>query len=162
MSGTYIAIPKASHAVVEVATGTAIKTLLQVATPSTTGLYVVAWGISFDGIVVTDSPIPVSFIDVDVAATVTSFTPEKWGDDNDEASLCVGSTTATGYNATVEGTIGASRLLDAQEVHPQSGYSLWYPDSNKKMPRVKLSRFLRIRSLAPAGVNCIPWIIWEE
>ncbi len=74
----YTAIPKTSHAPTEVATTTARKTLLQVATPSTTGIRVVAWGVSFDGIVVTEVPGIVDLIDVNVAATMGSnITPEK-------------------------------------------------------------------------------------
>lgn len=163
MSGVYKITSKASHAPVEVALVAATrKTVLQCATPSTTGIYVVGWGVSFDGTSATGEPVICELIDVDAAATVTSFTPEKWGDDNDEASLCVGGASATGYNASAEGTITGSRTLDEQEVHPQTGYSVWYPDTNMKMPRVKVSRFLRVRCLAPAGVNCIPWILELE
>lgn len=156
----YLAIPKSSHALVEVATGTAIKTLLQVATPSTTDIRVVAWGVSFDGTTATAAPGQCTLIDVDVAATVTTLTPEEFGSDDNQASLCVGGTSATGYNGTAEGTIGGSRILDGQEVHPQTGYSLWFPAGC--WPRIKVSRFLRIRAHFAADVNAIPWILWQE
>lgn len=153
----YLAIPKASHALVEVATGTAIKTLLQVATPSTTDLSVVAWGVDFDG--TSGAPGVVTLVDVDVAATVTTLTPEKWSNDYSQAALCVGGTSATGYNASAEGSIGASRILDGHEITPNSGgYSIWFPVA----PRVKVSRFLRIRVLFAADVNALPWILFEE
>lgn len=154
----YIAIPKSANALVEVATGTVIKTLLQVATPSTTDIRVLAWGVSFDGISPTAAPGQLTLVDVDVAATVTILTPEKWGSDDNQASLCVGGTAATGYNASAEGTIAGSRILDGQEVHPQTGYSIWLP----RTPKVKASRFLRIRALFAADINAIPWILWEE
>jgi len=160
MGALYLAIPKASHALVEVATGTVIKTLLQVATPSTTDLRVVAWGVSFDGVSPTAAPGQLTLIDVDVAATVTTLTPEEWGSDDSQASLCIGGTAATGYNATVEGTITGSRILDGGEVHPQTGYSIWFPEIVR--PKVKASRFLRIRALFAADVNAIPWVIWAE
>jgi hypothetical protein len=156
----YIAIPKATHAIVEVATGTAIKTLLQVATPSTTDIRVLGWGISFDGIVATNPAGVVTLVDVDVAATVTSLTPEEFGSDDNQASLCVGGTAATGYLATAEGTIGGSRILDGQNVHPQTGYALWFPSDAR--PKVKASRFLRIRALFSVDINGIPWIVWQE
>ena len=155
----YLAIPKSSHALVEVATGTAIKTLLQVATPSTTDIRVVAWGVSFDGVSATAEPGQLTLIDTDVAATVTTLTPEEWESDDSQASLCVGGTSATGYNGSAEGTITASRIFDAQEVHPQTGYSLWFPGP---YPRVKASRFLRVRSLFAATVNAVPWILFQE
>ncbi len=154
----YLAIPKSSHAVVEVATSTAIKTVLQVATPSTTDILILAWGISLDG--TSGAPGVVTVIDVDVAATVTDVSPEKWRSAFGQASLCVGSAgNKTGYNGTAEGTITDSRILDAQELTPNSGgYSLWFPEPVK----VAVSRFLRIRTLFAADINCVPWIIFEE
>lgn len=156
----YLAIPKSSHAPVEVATSTARKTLLQVATPSTTTIRVIGWGVSFDGVVSTNPAGIVDLVDVDVAATVTTLTPEEFGSDENQASLCVGGTSATGYNASAEGTIGASRILDGEEVHPQTGYSMWFPE--RFCPVVKVSRFLRIRALFSVDINGIPWIAWEE
>lgn len=154
----YMAIPKAAHALVEVATGTALKTLLQVATPSTTDIRVVAWGLSFDGTSASAAPGQVTLIDTDVAATVTTLTPEKWSSDDMPASLCVGGTAATGYNGTAEGTITNSRILDGQNVHPQTGYAVWLPER----PRVKASRVLRLRVLFAADVNCLPWLLFLE
>jgi hypothetical protein len=54
-----------------VTTGTAIKTLLQIATPATSELRVSEWGISFDGTAAA-TPIKVELIDTNVAATVTA------------------------------------------------------------------------------------------
>lgn len=158
--GLYIAIPKASHAIVEVATTAVLKTLLQVATPSTTDIRVVAWGVSFDGIVATNPAGVVTLIDVDVAATVATLTPEEWASDDLQASLCVGGAALTGYNASVEGTIAGSRILDGQNVHPQTGYSIWLPEHS--WPRIKASRFLRIRALFSVDINCVPWIVFKE
>lgn len=153
----YLAVPKSSHAAVEVATGTSIKTVLQVATPSTTDLAVLAWGISFDA--TSGTPGVVTLIHTDVAASVTDVTPEKWRNTYAPASLCVGSGgNKTGYNSTSEGSIADSVILDTQEVNPQTGYSIWFPDP----PRVQVSRYLRIRCLFAADVNCIPWILWQE
>jgi hypothetical protein len=156
----YIAIPKATHAVVEVATGTAIKTLLQVAIPSTTDIRVVAWGVSFDGISSAAAPGVLTLLDTDVAATVTTLTPEEWGSEDNQPSLCIGGAALTGYNATAEGTITVSRILDGEEVHPQTGYSVWFPIP--ALPRVKAGRFLRVRGLFAADVNSIPWVLWQE
>ena len=158
--GRYHAIPKTSHAIVEVATTALLRTMLQVATPSTTKIRVVAWGISFDGIVVTNPAGVVDLIDVNVAATVTTLTAEEWGSSDQQASLCVGGTALTGYNGSAEGSITNSIILDGQQVHPQTGYSIWYPDG--KGPVVEKSRFLRIRTLFSVTINCIPWIIWDE
>lgn len=160
MGALYQALPNSSHVVVEVATSAALKTVLQVATPSTTNIRVVAWGISFDGTSTTAAPGICTLIDVNVAATVTSLTPALWGSGNNQASLCVGGTSATGYNASGEGTITASKIIDAQNLHPQGGYAVWFPENRR--PIVAASRFLRIRTTFAATVNCIPYILWEE
>jgi hypothetical protein len=156
----FMAIPKATHDLVEVATSAALKTVLQVATPSTTNIRIVAWGISFDGIVATNPAGRVQLVDVDVAATVTALTPEEWGNADSPASLCVSGTAATGYNATAEGTIGASTILDGQNIHPQTGYAVWFPD--RAGPLVKASRFLRVRCTFSVDIGSLPWILWEE
>jgi hypothetical protein len=158
--GVYMTVPKASHTTVEVATTAALKTVLQLATPSTTDICILGWGVSFDGISASAAPGVVELIDTNVAATVTTLTPEKWGSDLAPASLCVGGAALTGYNASAEGTITASRILDSQNVHPQTGYSIWFPDASRA--QVQQSRFLRIRTTFAATVNCIPWIVHLE
>lgn len=161
MGALYFAAPGAgSGNASTVSTGTTLKTLLQVATPSTTRIIVHGWGISFDGVTSTSTPITTVLTDVNVAATVTSLTPDKWESTQAQASLCIGGTSATGSNASAEGTITDARLLDAQLVHPQAGYSLWFPEKDR--PVVEISRFLRIRVTAGTSVNAIPWIVYGE
>lgn len=144
---------------VPVTTGTAIKSLLQVATPSTTGLTILEWGISFDGSAAA-TPIKVELLQTDVAATVTTLTPTVWGDPNAPASLCVGGTTATGYTASAEGTITTTRMFDAQLIAPTNQYFKQFPLGRE--PEVPISKFLRVRVTAGAAVNAYTYIIWEE
>lgn len=161
----YIASPRATTApfepVVVALVAATTKTVLQVATPSTTDIRLLGWGVSFDGASGTAVPVICHIIETDVAATVTSLTPDTWGNPLQPASLCVGGTAATGYNASAEGTITTVRIFDSQHVHPQSGYSVWWGDA-RDQPRVNVSKFLRIRCKAPAGVNVIPWTVWSE
>lgn len=159
MISQYIAIPKSSHAVVEVATTTSLKTVLQVATPSTQQIELVRWGVYFDASAAA-APGVVDLIDTNVTATVTSLTPEVFGYSNEPASLCVGGSSATGYNASAEGTITASRIIDAENNPPTSGYSWDWPQGER--PVIAVSRFLRIRCLFAATVNVIPFIVWQE
>lgn len=146
-----------------VTTGTAIKTLLQIATPSTEDLTVVAWGIDFDGTAAA-APIKVELIDTDVAATVTAHGASgiiKLNRPNDAASLVTLSTTATGFTASAEGTVGAtSRLLMFRQVPPNGGYEYEFPQ--EMQPRMAVSRFLRIRVTAAAAVNASCWVRWIE
>jgi hypothetical protein len=146
-------------ALAPVTTGTAIKTLLQVATPSTMDLKVVSWGISFDGSAAA-TPIKCELIITDVAATVTSVTPSKWSDPNGKASLCVGGTSATGHTATAEGTVTATTELDLQLIAPTSQYV--YEFSLGREPLVPVSKFLRIRVTAGAAVNAYCFVRWAE
>jgi hypothetical protein len=164
MGTLYMAVPRATSApfdVIEVATGTGLKTLLQVATPSTTDIRIHAWGVSFDGISATAAPGRCTLIDTANASTTgTSLTAEEWEGTDSQASLCVGGTALTAHTLTVEPTETAVRFLDAENVHPQTGYSVFFPES--RHPAVKASRFLKVRVLFAADVNCIPWILWEE
>jgi hypothetical protein len=152
-------------AMAAVTTSTAIKTMLQIATPSTEDLVVVAWGISFDGSAA-GTPIKCELIDGDVAATgLTAHGASgiiKVNDPNAPASLMTLGTGATGFNTSgaTEGTITASRVLDYQFVAPTNQYAVFLPLGREW--RVGVSRFLRIRVTTGTAVNCICWIEWEE
>ncbi len=145
---------------VAVATGTNIKTLLQIATPSTRGIKVIEWGISFDGFTAA-APGIVELLQTDVAATSgTSLTPTVYGDPNAPASLCVGGTGSTCYSPSAEGTIAATRVFEAQHIAPTNQYVKQFALGRE--PWVPVSKFLRIRVKFAAGINALAYIIWEE
>ena len=147
---------------VKMATGATIHTLLQVATPSTTGIWVFEWGISFDASAAA-VPVLCELIQTDVAATAgTSLTPTLWGDPNAPASLCVGGTGATMFSdgSVTEGSITAARVFDAQLVAPTGAYVKQFPLGRE--PYIPVSKFLRVRVTAPVTVNCLAYILWEE
>lgn len=159
----YIAAPRATSApfeIIEVALANGLKTVLQVK-PVTKDLVICAWGISTDGNAA-GTPFPIELIDCDVAATVTTLTPDKWENNGDTAALAVGGTSATGYNAAAEGTLTAIRIFDSQELRPDGDkYTMWFP--LRERPRVAAGRFARIRTHYTATtVNVIPWIIFDE
>jgi hypothetical protein len=162
---TYIAYNGAlptSAALTPVTTGTAIKTLLQVATPSTCELRVSEWGISFDGSAAA-TPIKVELIDANVAATVTAHTTSTVVGLNDTGTVnskMTMSTTGTGYTASAEGTVTAARLLDYQQIPPTGLFVKQWPLGLE--PEVAVSRFLRIRVTAAAAVNAVCYIVWTE
>lgn len=163
MANTYIAWSSASPTTASqavTATGTAIKTLLQVATPSTENLRVIEWGISFDGSAAA-TPGIIELIQTDVAATGgTSYTPTAWSDPNSPASLCVGGTGATGFGFSTEGTITATRVLDGQLVAPTNQYVKQFPLGRE--PGLPISKFLRVRVKFGTTVNALAYIVWEE
>ena len=144
-----------------VTTGTAIKTMLQVATPSTTQLRIKAWGISFDGSAAA-TPIKCELLQTDVAATVTAHVSAGVQplDPNAPASAMTLGASATGYTATAEGTITATRHFDLQFIAPTNQYMYVWPLGDE--PVVAVSKFLRVRVTAGAAVNCYTWIRWLE
>lgn len=149
-----------------VGTGTTIKTMLQIATPATRAITLIAWGYSFSeaaGAVGT-----IELLQTDVAATVTAHVASGVQplDPNGTPSLMTLGTSATGFTATVEGTITATRMFDAVRLPTSltgSGtpYSYqWMPDER---PIVPVSKFLRVRATTPtSGVNLLCWICWDE
>jgi hypothetical protein len=143
MANTYIAWSSAAPTTASqavTATGTAIKTLIQVATPSTAQIKVIEWGISFDGSAAA-TPGIIELLQTDVAATSgTSYTPTAFSDNSSPASLCVGGTGATCFAPSAEGTITATRVFDGQLVAPTNQYVKQYPLGRE--PTVPVSKFL--------------------
>lgn len=151
---------------VPVTTGTAIKTLLQVKPSATIIARIVEWGISFDGSAAA-TPIKVELIETDVAATVTAHVAAGivkldaaalLGGDPTTNLIQVG-TTATGYTASGEGSIAASRVLDAQLIAPTSQYIKQFPLGRE--PILNLGLFGRVRVTAPAAVNAYCYVTIE-
>jgi hypothetical protein len=162
---TYIAYNGAmptTAALAPVTTGTAIKTLLQIATPATCELRVTEWGISFDGSAAA-TPGKVELIQTDVAATVTAHVASGVMSHNDTgtvASRMTLGTAATGYTATAEGTITATRILDYQQIAPTGQFKWAWPLGLE--PEVAVSKFLRVRVTFAAAVNAVCYVIWQE
>lgn len=149
-----------------VTTGTAIKTMLQVAAPATRQLTLVSWGFDLDDPPGADAVI--ELLETDVAATVTAHVaagvqPMVPGA---PASLVTLGTSATGYTSTSEGAIAATRVWDAKSLSstsqesPLSYEKIWVPG---KQPVVAVSKFLRVRATTPTtAVDMRCWIVWEE
>jgi hypothetical protein len=149
-----------------VTTGTAIKTMLQVATPSTRMIQLIAWGFSLDDPPGADAVI--ELLQTDVPATVTAHVASGVQplDPNAPASLMTLGASATGYTGTAEGVITATRMFDAVSLSSVSGESpltyayQWMPDER---PFVAVSKFLRIRATTPTtacDMRC--WCVFDE
>jgi hypothetical protein len=152
-------------ALVKVTTGTAIKTMLQVATPSTRMIQLVSWGYTLDA--VPGSAGQVELLQTDVAATVTAHVaagvmPLQPGI---PASLMTLGTGATGYTASAEGTTTASRVFDVGLIPSSAGATdlqydyEWMPDAR---PVVDISKFLRVRVTFGGAVNMNCYVVWDE
>lgn len=145
-----------------VATGTAIKTMLQVATPSTRQCQIIAWGFDLDAA----QAGTIELIQTDVAATVTAHSANaiQQLDPNAPASLLAGGVNLTGFTATVEGTPTASRTFDIVRASAGASTFLTYeyqfmPDER---PIVAVSRFIRVRVTMGTTTNMFCWVTWDE
>ncbi|MEU9792877.1 hypothetical protein AB0E27_20005 [Streptomyces sparsogenes] len=149
-----------------VTTGTAIKTMLQLATPSTRQIQLISWGFSCDDPPGADAVI--ELLQTDVAATVTAHAPSGVQplDPNAPASLLTLGTSATGYTASAEGAVTSTRVFDAVSLSSTSGESSlaymyqWMPDER---PIVAISKFLRVRATTPTTATDLRcWVCWDE
>lgn len=149
-----------------VTTGTSIKTMLQIATPSTRQIQLISWSFTMDDPPGADAVI--ELIQTDVAATVTAHSASGVQplDPNSPASLMTLGTSATGYTATAEGSITATRTFDAVSLSSVSGeapYTYTYQFMPDERYIVAVSRFLRVRATTPTtGVDLRCKVTWDE
>lgn len=135
-----------------VATASGVKTMLQVAAPSTRQLEIISYRFSLS--VTPPGLITVELIQTDVAATVTAHIASGIValDPNATASLVTLGTSATGYTATVEGVTTATRVFDTQQLAIAAGNNelsktyQFMPDKERWI--VDKSKFLRLRVTA--------------
>lgn len=151
----------------KVATGTAVRTMWQMATPSTRQAMPFAWGFSLDAAQVGR----VELIQTDVAATgLTAHVASGVQplDPNAPPSLMTLGTGATGYMvaggaAPTEGTTTASRTFDQVEI-AAAGSELKYAYQFTAAERmiVAVSKFLRVRCTFGTSTNILCWVVYDE
>jgi len=164
----YNAAMATTAAQASVSTGTTIKTMLQVATPATRQIEVLSWGYTSDDVPGADGVI--ELLQTDVAATVTAHVASGIQplDPNGVASLCIGGTTATGFTASGEGSITATRMFDVVSLSTTSAEAApflsyvrdFMPDER---PVIPISKFLRVRVTCPTtAIDLRCWIVFRE
>lgn len=153
-----------------VATGASIKTLLQVKLGGSTNQVakVVQWHISFDGSVAA-TPIKCELLTTGtVKATITEFVAAdiiNLGDPNagavtdDFPFAFTAAGDESGYNASAEGSITATRMLDFALVSPTNERTMQFPLGRE--PLFRADEYLRIRVTAGATVNAYCYVIIE-
>src|SRR5205085_2869559 len=150
-----------------VTTGTAVKTMLQLKPSATIQAKIIEWGISFDGSAAA-TPGKVELIETDVAATVTAFVAADitkldsdalMGGDPTTNLIQVGSA-ASGFTATVEGSITATRDLDApQLIAPTNQFIKQFPLGER--PVVQINKFARVRVTFGTAINAYCYMVVE-
>lgn len=153
---------------VAVTTGTAIKTLLQVKLGASTNQIakIIEWGISFDGSAAA-TPIKCELLTTGtVKATITEFVaadiinlsdPNAAAVTDDFPFAFTAAGDESGYTATAEGSITATRMFDVQFIAPTNQYVKQFPLGRE--PVFRFDEYLRIRVTAGAAVNAYCYVI---
>lgn len=144
-----------------VASGTGLKTMLQIKLGTQNTARIIEWGISFDGSVAAapgtveliETAIIPATVTAAVAADIDKFDPNAV--DPTTSNLIV-STTATGYTASAEGTIVATRTFDIQQLPGTGPYVKQFPLGRE--PMLNISTYLRIRVKFAATVNVLCYV----
>lgn len=153
-------------AAVPITTGTAIKTMIQLATNTTTpSIRFVEWWVEFDGSTAA-TPIKVELVrhTGGPQTTLTAYAAgdiAKVNDPNAPASSIQLGTALSGFsNTTTEVTPTTAVSLETHFVPPTSGIYIQYPLGRE--PEVQVAVFARVRTTAGAAVNCYAGVMWEE
>jgi hypothetical protein len=149
---------------VKVTTGTAIKTLIQLASASTIAFRIKQWWIEFDGSTAA-TPIEVELLRHTGApdTTMTAYVAgdiAKVSDPNAVATNLQLGAALSGYTATAEVTPTGVGGIESHLVPPTGGLLIQYPLGQE--PEVAVSQFLRIRVTASAAVNAYCGVVFEE
>jgi hypothetical protein len=152
---------------VAITTGTAIKTMLQLATNATSNaIRFVEWWVEFDGATAA-TPIKVELMRHTTApqTTLTAYVTADIARVNDPnagiSSIQLGTALSGFSNTTTEVTpTGTPVSLESHFVPPTSGIYVQFPLGRE--PEVQLSAFSRLRTTAGAAVNCLAGVMWEE
>lgn len=139
-----------------------VKTILQIRTATTVKLRIVEWGYTFDS--APAAPVRVELVDAgQIYATVTTIGSgvRMYNDQTGVSSTVQTGVTHTGFNASAEGTITASRLLGYQY---DNGIYFKQQFPLGREPEVGVDRSLRIRATptTSSAVNMQAYVIFEE
>lgn len=150
-------------ALTAVTTGTAIKTMLQIATPATRQFEVVKWGVNFP--TPPTAPVVCELVETGaINATVTAHVAagvQPYDNPDAPASLATLGTAATGYTSTAEGAIVATRYADYETIPTGVGSYTWEWALGRGFVMGE-SRFLRVRMTTATAVNAVCFIVWSE
>lgn len=153
-------------AAVPITTGTAVRTMMQLATNTTTpSIRYVEYWVEFDGSTAA-TPIRVELLRHTTVpqTTLTAYAAgdiAKVNDPNAPASSVQLGTALSGFsNTTTETTPGTAVSLETHFVPPTSGIYVQFPLGRE--PEIQVAVFSRLRVTATAAVNCYAGLMWEE
>ena len=131
----------------------AVETVIQIVASANKRINLVRWGISFNGVSVTDQPVRVELIRLTSAGTSSAFVPLKL-DPTGDAAMASARTSHTAEPAP-------SDVLEVHYVTPAGGnlIEVYAPDER---PVIAANGRLGIRVLATNAVNTNAFMIFEE
>lgn len=149
----YSAAVPTTAAMVPIATGTSIKTLLQLTAPSSNDIQIVSWGIDF-------TTVPTAFVNCELINTttvagtgMTAVVPSPVADAGAASSVA-------GFAPSAEGTVAATtRVFDEKQMLTNSYSWEW---SLGREPELQASQVVRVRVTTSVTINAICWIMFVE
>lgn len=132
------------------------ETLIQLRGATATKAKVVAWGVSFDGVTASAEPVVVRLLRQTTDGTNSGATEAPLDPDSPTANC-----TAFHSHTSTEPTAGD--VLETYEVHPQGGSVVreYIEGREPTLDNATTSR-IAIEANAPAAVNAVAWLHWEE
>lgn len=150
----YSAAVPTTAAMARIATGTAIKTHLQITAPTTQDPVIVAWGVDFE-------TTPSVFVHAELIQTTTvagtgatAVTPSPI---RSGTTPCA---TTAGFAPTAEGTVVATTKVFDDKILLSNSFAWEF--SLGREPVLSASQVCRIRLTTATTINALCWIIFEE
>jgi hypothetical protein len=144
-----------------IATGTALKTILQIASAASDKLVVTQISVTFDGVTASAVPVEVRLQRQTSAGTGGAALATNYGINGyDPADGTASATALKGPAGTWTAEPTASSILDVYRVPPTSGIVVQYPLGQE--PFVAVSSRIAIVVTSAATVNCTASIFWRE
>jgi len=155
---------------VPVTTGTSIKTMLQLASPSTRQFSIISWGYLLDAFPTTTLVGKIDLIESDTGATITQHVAsgiQPLLPGIPASQLLIATTGQTGYTSSSETAPTVTRTFDQDQINgvtylggSEAMYE--YQFLPNEQPVVAVSKFLRIRATFGSTVNMLCWAVIEE
>lgn len=149
----YSAAVPTTAAMVRIATGTAIKTHLQLTAPASDhDLTIVRWGVAFE-------TIPTVFVVAELIHTTTVAGTGMTAVTPSNLRGTTASTATAGFGPTGEGSVVATtRVFDAPILNANFYQNEW---SQGREPILEASQVLRVRLTTSVTINALCWIDFE-
>lgn len=155
---------------VPVTTGTSIKTMLQLASPSTRQFSIISWGYMLDAFPTTTLVGKIDLIESDTGATITQHVAsgiQPLLPGIPASQLLIATTGQTGYTSSSETAPTVTRTFDQDQINGVtflggSAAMYEYQFLPNEQPVVAVSKFLRVRATFGSAVNMLCWVDIEE